>query len=123
VVDPEGVAVRRGVYYFDGTNWRASSVELRLYGEIWITTEQFPYKGRHPVDRSVVDADTALAHEYNFHINPAIASVRSIINAFARRAFRSEQEIKDAYILLVTQVSTRFRHSMRNTQIRENNMR
>lgn len=87
---------------------------------MWITTSPFPYKGRRPVDRSVVDAATARAHEYNAHINVAREAVTPLINEFLGRTFRSEQEFTTAADQLSGQVSALFRRTLRETQDREN---
>ncbi len=107
----------------DGTNWRASNVDLRIYGDMWITSAPFPYKGRRPVDRSVVNADTARAHEYNAHINVAIAAVTPVINGFLARTFRSQQEFQAAANQTSVRVSELFVRTLRDTQDMENNRR
>ena len=107
----------------DGANWRARNVDLRIFGTMWITSAPFPYKGRRPLDRSVVDARTARAHEYNSHINVAIAAVTPVINEFLGRTFRSEREFQAAADQLSIRVSDLFRRTLRDTQDRENNRR
>jgi hypothetical protein len=104
----------------DGDNWRARNVDLRMYGTIWITSAPFPYKRRAPADRSVVDAATARAHEYNVHINVARDAVRPLINEFLGRTFRSEREFQTAADQLSGRVSDLFRRTLRQTQDREN---
>jgi hypothetical protein len=103
----------------NGTDWKASA-ELRVYGEMWITSGRFPYKNRRPVDRTVTDANSARAHEYNAHINPAIASVTPLLDALEARTFKSEKECRDGCNKTSGDVSDRFRRTLRQTQEAEN---
>jgi RHS repeat-associated protein len=103
----------------DGANWKASA-ELRIYGQMWIYNGPFPYKRRRPVDRTVVNAETAIAHEYNAHINPSIAAVTPLINALEARTFKSKEECYGACGETSGQVSDLFRRTLRRTQEQEN---
>ena len=47
------------------------------------------------MDKSVHDADSAIAHEYGVHINPAIAAVSSHVSGLEAKTFKSEAECKD----------------------------
>jgi hypothetical protein len=107
----------------DSTDVRAISANLRIDGDMWIYNGPFPYRGRRPVDRSVVDARTARDHEYNAHVNVATAAVTPIINEFLGRTFRSQQEFQAAIRQLSTRVSALFRSTLRETQDRENGRR
>ena len=107
----------------NGTEWRARNVDLRIYGEMWISTGPFPYRGREPVDRTVVDSETARDHEYNAHINVAIDAVRPVINEFLGQTFRTEREFRAAADRTSNRVSERFRNTLRQTQNRERNRR
>jgi RHS repeat-associated protein len=103
----------------DGTDWKASA-ELRIYGEMWITSGPFPYKGRKPKDKSAVDAASARAHEYNFHINPSIAAVTPLINELEAKTFKSQQECRTECDKTSDRVGDRFRRKLLETQAREN---
>lgn len=103
----------------DGTTWRAKNVDLRLYGDMWIYNGRFPYKRRTPVDRTVVDAATARAHEYNVHINVARDAVIPLITEFLGKTFGSAKEFNTAAGQLSDRVSDLFRRTLRETQDRE----
>jgi hypothetical protein len=99
--------------------WHASA-ELRLYGDMWIYNGPFPYKHRTPVDRSVHDAASAIAHEYNVHINPAITAVTPLINALESKTFQSEAECQRQCDLTSGAVNALFGRTLTATQQQEN---
>lgn len=100
--------------------WKANA-ELRIYGDMWIYNGPFPYRGRRPVDRSVHDQASAIAHEYNVHINPAIAAVTPLIDALEQKTFSSEAECQGECNKTSDAVNSLFRRTLRETQQRENN--
>jgi hypothetical protein len=87
---------------------------------MFISTDPFPYKGRRPNDPSVVDSQTARAHEYNVHIDPAIDSVRSIIIKFLKKNFKTEADLKKEGDKVVKRVGNEFATVLFATQYREN---
>jgi RHS repeat-associated protein len=103
----------------NGTDWKASA-ELRIYGEMWITSGRFPYKGRRPRDRTVVDEQTAMAHEWNVHIYPSVTAVGQMIDELEAKTFKSESECKGDCNRTNDRVGRRFREELRHTQEQEN---
>ncbi len=101
-------------------NWKASP-ELRLYGSLYYYTGKFPYKGRKPKDPTVVDAGTAIAHEYNAHINPAIRAVTPLIQGLQGMSFKSEKECQDQCNTTSSAVDKLFRATLSATQKSEDN--
>lgn len=102
-----------------GEVWKAKA-ELRIYGNMYIYNGPFPYRGRRPKDRSVHDAASAIAHEYNAHINPAIAAVTPLINGLEAKTFSSEAECQGACGQTSTAVNALFGKTLRDTQQKEN---
>ncbi len=100
--------------------WKANA-ELRIYGDMYIYSGPFPYKGRKPKDPSVHDAASAIAHEYNRHINPAIAAVTPLINALDAKTFKSKEECQGECDKTSGAVNKLFRQTLRQTQEAENN--
>jgi RHS repeat-associated protein len=77
----------------EADRWKANAT-LRIYGNTWIYNGPFPYKGRAPTDKTVRDASSALAHEYNVHINVAKDGVTPLVDNLEERTFTSESECK-----------------------------
>lgn len=67
-----------------------------------------------------MNAETAIAHEYNAHINPAIAAVTPLINALEAKTFKSQKECYGACDETSGRVSELFRQTLRRTQEQEN---
>jgi RHS repeat-associated protein len=65
---------------------------LVITGQMYVSSGLWPYKGRHPVDKSVVDAQSAIGHEWNVHLNPAIAGVSSAVSNLENKNFTSVGE-------------------------------
>jgi RHS repeat-associated protein len=101
-------------------SWKANA-ELRLYGDMYIYNGPFSTFPRRPKDRSVVDANTARQHEWNVHLNPAIAAVTPLINALEGKRFTSEADCQADCDKTGTAVTNLFRQTLRSTQQRENN--
>jgi hypothetical protein len=83
---------------------------------MYVASGPFPYRGRRPVDPTVVDADTAIAHEYNSHINPAITAVTPMINALEEKTFGSKAECYAECDRVSSTVNQLFRNTLRQTQ-------
>ena len=103
-----------------GGAWKANP-QLRLYGTLYYFNGTFPYKGRRPKDSTVVDAATAIAHEYNAHLNVAIGAVGALIDSLKSRLFSSQAECQGECDKTSTAASALFRQTLRDTQQRENN--
>jgi len=69
-----------------------AEAELRIYADIFVFSGQFPYPGRTPKDKSVHDADSAIAHEFNTHINPAKNAVIPMITRLEAKVFKTLAE-------------------------------
>ena len=100
--------------------WKANA-ELRIYGDMYVYSGPFPYKGRKPKDPSVHDAASAIAHEYNAHINPAISAVTPLINALEAKTFKSKEECQSECDITSGAVNKLFRQTLKQTQDAENN--
>jgi len=99
----------------EGSGWMANP-ELRLYGEIWIYSGPFPYKGRTPVDRTVKNQESAIAHEYIAHIDPSIRAVSPLIDALESTPFPSEAECREGCRITGIAVDALFGSTMNGTQ-------
>jgi RHS repeat-associated protein len=78
-----------------GSGWTASA-ELRIYGDMYVYNGVWATLRAKPKDRSVVDAASAIAHERNVHISPAIAAVAPKIDALEAKTFKSKEECSKA---------------------------
>lgn len=99
--------------------WQAHA-ELRVYGDMYIYSGPWATFPRKPKDRSVVDAGTAIAHEHNVHINPAIAADTPMINALEAKTFNSSAECYGECDRTSTAVNALFRQTLKATQEQEN---
>ena len=104
----------------DGGGFRAKP-QLRIYGTLYYFSGTFPYKGRRPKDTSVINAQTAINHEYGAHIDPAISAVTPLINNLQWRTFNSNKECSDECDKTSTIVNKLFKGTLRSTQESENN--
>ena len=93
--------------------------ELRIYGDMYVYSGPFTTLRRTPTDRTVVDAQSAINHEYNVHINPAIASVAPLINSLAARAFDSVGQCQMETSAVSTVVGIAFTNTLIATQQQE----
>jgi len=88
---------------------------------MYVYSGPFPYKGRQPQDKSVHDAASAIAHEYNVHINPAINAVTPLINGLEARTFKSQSECSTTCDQTSKAVNALFSRTLTETQEKENN--
>ena len=65
---------------------------LHLKGTMYVFGGPFRSLKQKPFDKTVVDRATAIAHEYNWHINLAIKSVEPEIQALEARTYGSKEE-------------------------------
>ncbi len=75
----------------DGNGIKANPT-LEITGQMYVSSGLWPYKGRRPVDQSVVDAQSAINHEWNVHLNPAIAGVSPAVSNLENKTFKSVEE-------------------------------
>ena len=104
----------------EGAQVRAMAT-LTLNGELHVFSGAFPYKGRHPKDRSVHDKQSAIAHEYNVHINQAVAAVTPAINGLEATKFNSESECQSGCGKTAGVVRDLFKRTLEQTVQGENN--
>ena len=91
---------------------------LRLYGKLYYYDG--PYRRRKPArDRQVVDAESAVVHEYTQHIIPAIAAATPILDLLQSRRFTSRERCQTAAREASEAVTAAFRHELVKTQKRE----
>jgi RHS repeat-associated protein len=101
-----------------GSGWKAKG-ELRIYGDIYVYSGPFATLRVRPKDKSVVDAKSAIAHEHNAHIKPAIDAVTPLINSLEQKPFRSKSECYSACDETSTLVNALFRTTLLETQRKE----
>lgn len=104
----------------DGGGQFKADPELRLYGTIYYYNGPFPYRGRRPKDRSVVDTQTAINREFNQHINPAINAVTPMITALRDKRFNSQDECIGECNKTSGLVNAQFKKTLADTQKQEN---
>jgi len=80
----------------------------------------FHTRGRVSKDRSVVDTQTAINHEFNQHINPAVNAVTPMITALRDKRFNSQDECTGECDKTSGLVNTQFKKTLANTQQQEN---
>ena len=69
----------------------------------------------------MINAQTAINHEYGAHIDPAISAVTPLINNLQWRTFNSNKECSDECDKTSTIVNKLFKGTLRSTQESENN--
>jgi RHS repeat-associated protein len=102
-------------------DWKATAVALVEQGTMYIYNGPWNTLRLPPKDKSVVDAKTAIAHEFNVHINPAEAAVAPLLNAFEAKTFKSKEDCIIEHGRLTPIVRSLFNQTLRETQQRENN--
>lgn len=74
------------------TKFRAKEI-LMLFGKVHVYNGQWPYLGRRPGrDKSVVDFNSALAHEFQVHILPAMRAALKILEKLESRQFNTKEQ-------------------------------
>ena len=88
---------------------------LRLYGTIYYFDG--PYRSRKPaLDRSVVDGESAISHEYTRHIIPAAAAAAGMLDALEAERFPTRSRCEDAARKASGAVTNTFRKELAETQ-------
>ena len=87
---------------------------------MYIFNGPWPTLKKQPKDKTVKDADSAIAHEYNVHINPAIAAVTPLIEDFEGKTFQSKGECEAECRQTQAKVNKLFAETLRATQKKEN---
>jgi hypothetical protein len=92
---------------------------LRLMGTIYYFRGSFRSIAERARDKSVVDQETAIEHEYAFHITPAVNAVASLLTDFEKMTFASVAECMLGGTELSKTVTTAFQSALADTQIAE----
>jgi RHS repeat-associated protein len=101
---------------------RVENATLKLYGTMYIFSGPWPLLKKTAKDKTVKDAASAEAHEYNFHINPSIAAVAPLIEELESKTFDSQAECQAACGETAAKVNKLFAETMKKTQQQENKM-
>jgi len=104
----------------DNPESRVESSILRLYGKMYIYNGPWRLLNKKPKDKTVNDADSAIAHEYNVHINPAVAAVTPLITEFEGKTFQSREQCQAECRETRAKVSKLFAETLAETQRKEN---
>ena len=100
-------------------DWKLEGL-LLIYGEMLLPRQ---VTRRPAVDRTVRDTASARAHEYSWHIDPAIDAVRTIVEPYENRSYGSEPQCQGACNELRSQAVSKFNNTLRATQRREESRR
>ena len=100
--------------------WKASAT-LRIYGEMWVYNGPWATLPTRPKDRTVHDSSSAIAHEYNVHINVGLNAVRPTLEQLESRSFSSEAECQSACTAAaaLNAVPKTFNDAVHQTQVEE----
>jgi hypothetical protein len=75
----------------EGGKWRGETI-LIVTGFMYIYDGTFPYKGRNPKDKSVINSRSARNHERRVHIDPATAAASLLLIMFELRRFDTKEK-------------------------------
>jgi hypothetical protein len=97
-----------------------TDVVLQLAGDLSYYNGPYASIKKSTVDKSVKDAASAIAHEYAYHINKAIAVVDGDIKAMEAKTFNSVQDCNSQCGTLRTNSIKKFSQTLAQTQAAEN---
>jgi hypothetical protein len=97
-----------------------ADVELKLWGELAYYTGPYGSIKKKTVDPTVKDAGTAIAHEYNYHIKPAMAAVDELLKKLESSGYSSSAECYEACGATRKAVAELFVKILADTQAAEN---
>jgi RHS repeat-associated protein len=100
-------------------SWKLEGI-LMLYGEMLLPRR---VTRRPAADPTVRDTASARAHEYAWHIDPAINAVRALVEPYENRADASEGECQGACSQVRPLAVKRFYDTLRSTQRQEEGRR
>lgn len=89
---------------------------FRVYGDIYFYTGTYSYKGRKPMDTSVVDPSSALRHEYREHIVPATNAAVKELAKVENTPFKSLAECEKKRRKAEKRAMNAFRDVLRATK-------
>jgi RHS repeat-associated protein len=101
-----------------GDSWHADTT-LTISGTLYYYSGPFRQLNRRPVDTTVVDAASAIAHEYNAHINRAVEAVRPLAESYEAMPFRDEQLCSEMCGVVAAEVVPLFSRVLGMTQADE----
>jgi RHS repeat-associated protein len=93
---------------------------LMINGSLYYFNGPFGSIKKKTVDPTVKDAATAIAHEYNYHINPAIDAVAPLLKALESKGFNSEGQCQAECSNVAKAVNAAFGSMLKQTQDAEN---
>ena len=94
---------------------------LHIRGTLYYYTGNPKNLKTKPVDKSVVDPASSIAHEWNWHINLAIAAVDPVIKELEQKVFTTEAECQGACTQSYSPwVTSEFASYLKYTQYAEN---
>lgn len=93
---------------------------LLINGSLYYFNGPFGSIKKKTVDPTVKNAATAVAHEYNYHINPAIDAVAPLLKALESKGFNSESECQAECSSVAKAVNAAFSSMLKQTQDAEN---
>lgn len=96
------------------------NVELWLMGEMAYHNGPFGAINQTPVDLSVTNKATAIAHEYSYHIDKAVAAVDSLLKGLESTGFNTPEACVAACNATSVKVNALFLKTLKETQAAEN---
>ena len=97
-----------------------AAATLMINGTIYYFNGPFWSINKKTIDPTVKDAATAIAHEYNYHINPAINGIAPLLKALESKGFNSEGECRLECSNVAKTVNAAFASMLKQTQDAEN---
>jgi RHS repeat-associated protein len=91
-----------------------------VQGTIYYFSGPFGAIKKKPKDPTVKDSATAIAHEYNYHIDPGIDSIDPLMRNLEGTSFVSIGDCRRGCSALSLQVAAQFAATLRETQAAEN---
>ncbi len=102
----------------NGAGWNAACT-LRITGTLYIYGGPYKRLRRKPLDPSVVDFESAVAHEFTRHIDVAVAATRTVVEQFESMTFQSQAQCDATWPGMVDLVLKKFGDNLRVSQIEE----
>ncbi len=97
-----------------------ADVTLRLFGTINYFDGPFGAKQRSTVDKTVVDAKSAIRHEYLWHINKAIVGIEPLVKSLGSKYFASVESCDLECKTISKLITGEFWKILKQTQEAEN---
>jgi hypothetical protein len=88
----------------DNCKWKVKFT-VTLQGSIYVSSGPYPYKGRHPMDRTATGIAGVTAHE-NGHTQDELNAILPILQAVEGQTFDSREECNQAAINAELQAAT-----------------